>query len=203
MAPIYDSDLAEERFAKEGWNQYELWEKVEVRLRRRKRLWVLGAAAVFVCLSSIPIAMDRAPKWSAVAASRRLANEINRIKLDAIRSHAAYRIRFASPGSLDYVVERAQSCSDASPKPERAGSLAAPGSAGAFSLLTAADGARLGLQGLTDSICYDYLAGSDATLRGEPMVGFGIMSVNDLTEGRADRLAILIASGPSAEISFE
>jgi hypothetical protein len=203
MAPIYDTDLADERFAKDEWNRYELWEKVEVRLRRRKRLWVGATCLVFLCLSSVPIVMDRLPKWRALAASRRLGQEINRIKREASREHAAFRIRFAGQGSLEYAVERASSCSDQSPRVERRGSLIMGSTASGFALLTPEQGSSLGVQGFSDSICYDYLAGSDAILRDRPLVGFGIAPVNDLAEGRSDRLAILLASGPSAEISFE
>ena len=34
MVPIYESDVAEERWSKSEWNHYELWEKVEQRVRR-------------------------------------------------------------------------------------------------------------------------------------------------------------------------
>jgi hypothetical protein len=203
MAPIYDTDLAEERFSKDEWNQYELWEKVEIRMRRRKRLWIGAACVAFVLLSSVPIVMDRLPKWKSLGASRRLAQEINRIKRDASLSHSAFRIRFAGNGSMDFVVERGPSCSGQVTAVERSGSLMPARDSGTYELVPPAQGSELGVKGFTESICYDYLAGSDVVLRGDNLVGFGIMPVNDVTDRRMDRLAILIASGPSAEISFE
>jgi hypothetical protein len=203
MAPIYDTDLAEERFSKDEWGRYELWEKVEVRLRRRKRLWIGAACFIFICLSSVPIVMDRSPKWKALAASRRLGQEINRIKRDASTQHAAYRLRFKGDGNLAYVIEKSENCSSAVASSEREGALVYGNDASQFTLVSPKTGDELGISGFVESICYDYLSGSDAILRGEPLVGFGIMPVNDVTEKRTDRLAILLASGPSAEISFE
>jgi hypothetical protein len=205
MAPIYDTDLADERFAKDEWNRFELWEKIEIRLRRRKRLWIGATAVAFVALSSVPIVMDRTPKWQALSATRRLAEEINGIKREANAAHAAIRIRFAGGGSLSYVVEKLPSCSAAAGPAValRSGALLEPEKARGLRLLDRAKGTELGIGGFAESICYDYLAGSDVTLRGEPFAGFGIMPVNDLAEKRVDRLAILLATGPSADISFE
>ena len=59
------------------------------------------------------------------------------------------------------------------------------------------------MQGFAQSICYDYLSASDVVFRGESLAGFGVMPVNDLAEKRMDRLAIMIAAGPLAEITFE
>lgn len=203
MAPIYDSDLAEERYSKDEWSRYELWEKVEIRLLRRKRLWITGAFLGYLCLSSIPVVMDRLPKWTSLAAMRRLAFEVNRIKLEAGVSHAAYRIRFMGGGSLEYSVERLPNCSGGAVEVVRSGELIYGTEAKQYSLVSPEQGLVMGIDGFVDSICYDYLAGSDVVLRGKALAGFGIMPVNDLTSNRMDRLSTLLVSGPSAEISFE
>ena len=203
MAPIYDTDLATERFAKDEWNSYELWEKTEVRFQRRKRIWVAAAFVAFLFFSSIPVVMDRLPKWKSLGAARRLAQEINQIKRDAGRAHAAYRIRFLGEGSLDYVVEQSSNCSEPSSKRERSGQLLKGEDIGQYILVGPSQGGELGIRGFTESICYDYLSGSDVVLRGDTLVGFGIIPVNDLTQKRTDRLAVVLTSGPSAELSFE
>jgi hypothetical protein len=201
MVPIYDTDVAEDRYSKTQWNSYELWEKVEVRLRRRKYLWIAATAVVFIALSAVPIVVDRWPKWQALSAVRSLAQEINRLKRDASVERVAYRVRFSGEGGLAYSVERASSCSSVDVTSVRSGVLPLP--AAGFALMTREQGGTFGVLGLVESLCYDFLAGSDAVLRGESVVGFGVLPVNDLTDARIDRLAILTAAGPSAEIGFE
>src|SRR5262245_34313847 len=102
MVPIHDTDVASERWSKAEWEHYELWEKIEQRYRRRRRLWILGTVAVFVALSSIPVIMDRWPHWASVTASRKLASEINALKRDASIEHQAFRLRFEGKGALSY-----------------------------------------------------------------------------------------------------
>ncbi|MGK5084959.1 hypothetical protein WDW37_16850 [Bdellovibrionota bacterium FG-1] len=203
MAPIYDTDLATERFAKDEWSNYELWEKVEVRLRRRKRFWIGAAVVAFLSLSSVPIVTDRLPQWKALAATRRLAQEINQLKREASQHHGAFRIRFLGGGSLAYRIERTFSCSATAFEVVREGTLVTLSDLPKFVLLSPEQGANMGIRGFSESFCYDFLAGSDSVLRGETMVGFGIMPVNDVTQARSDRIAILLTAGPSGEISFE
>lgn len=203
MAPIYDTDIAQQRWDKADWENYELWEKVAHRHRRHRRLWIAATAAVFVALSSVPIIMDRWAKWSTLAASRRLAEEINRIKRDAGVDHAAYRLRFAANGSLAYTIEKSGSCSDPNTTVVREGRLYYGQGFSDYALMTPAMGAEAGIPGLIQDVCYDYLAGSDTVLRGESMVGFGIIPVKDLAEKRQDRLSILLVNGISAETTFD
>ena len=203
MAPIYDTDIAESRWDKSDWQNYELWERVALRARHRRRLWVLAAVLVYGLLSSVPIVLDRWDKWSTLAASRRLAQEINRIKRDAGIDHVAYRLRFSPDGSLQYWIERAASCSDPRPIRIREGRLVPESRVSDYTLMTPAMGAEAGIPGLIQEICYDYLAGSDTVLRGESVAGFGIVPVKDLSERRQDRLSILLVNGPSAESTFD
>jgi hypothetical protein len=200
MAPIYDTDVAEERYRKSRWNHYELWEKVEVRLRRRRRLWIGATIGLFLALSAVPIVADRWPKWVGLVAARRLGQEINLLKREASLAHVALRIRFEGAGSTRFVIEKAPSCSSSSAEFLRSGSLEL--SAGHV-LLDRAQGGSLGVEGLVEAFCYDFLAGSDAVLRGEEVIGFGIVPASDLTAGRSDRLSVLTLTGPSAEVAFE
>lgn len=201
MAPVYDTDIAEKRWEDSRWDQYELWERVEQKLRRKKQAWVAGTAVLFLVLSSIPIVLERWPKWVGLTAARRLAQEINRVKRDAIVDRAAYRVRFLEPGSTRFVVERLKSCSDAQGETLREGALLPGGSD--YTWVGEEEGARLGLPGLVHAFCFDYLAGSDLTLKGRAAAGFAVASVKDLAESKTERMAILLATGASAEISFE
>ncbi len=204
MAPIHDTDIAEERWSQAEWEHYELWERVEVRLRRRKWYWISGAVAVFLAFAAVPVFMDQTPKWMTLLSTRRLAQEINFIKKEAALSHDAYRIRFLPDKRLGYVVERAGSCSATQWSIVKEGSLMlAPFSSAVEVLLTPEEGNGLGIPGLIDTFCYDDLAGSSAVLQGQSLVGFGIIPSPDLADHRVNRISTLLLKGPSAEISFE
>jgi hypothetical protein len=203
MAPIYDSDVAEERWSQSEWSRYELWEKVEHRLRRNKRFWIGLAVLIFLSISSIPVAIDQRPRWAALSLARELALEINRLKLDASLQHQAYRIRFDGPGSLDFVVEKAESCSSAAFEEARKGALLSGKGSVPFQLLNRQKAGEAGIPGVVTEFCYDPLQGNSNVLQSKESVGFAIAPANDLTANRFDRLAILLVSGPSAEVSFD
>ncbi len=203
MAPIYDTDVAEERYSQSEWKHYELWEKVEHRIRRRKWLWIAVTCVLFLLLSSVPVIMERSPRWTSLSAVRVLAQELSRLKREAGSSQHSYRIRFTDSRSLAYVVEKAESCASGSWQAVRAGSLLSGASRGGYQLMDAETGRLLGIPGLIESFCYDYLAGSSLVLNGRTLSGFAVTPVNDLTEKRTDRMALLLLKGPSAEISFE
>ena len=203
MAPIHDTDLAADRWAKAEWEQYELWEKVELKLRRRRWLLIGATALVFLGLSSIPIVLDHQPKWRAVALSRRLADQLGALKRDAAISHRAFRIRFKGGGSTGYAIESAFSCEggDLAWSEVRAGDLEE--GVKDFAILSEAQGRVLGVPGLVESFCYDPQSGSEIETRGDPLAGFGVISQADLSEHRIDRLAVVLVRGASAEVSFE
>lgn len=206
MVPIHDTDVAEERWSKGGWENYELWEKVELRLRRHKRFWIAGTVVVFLVLSAVPIVMDRWPKWASRTLARELALEINRIKKDASVTRAAYRLVFPKVESLQFTVYRVPSCMTPATSEKdvvRVGNLSGGRWEGAFSLLSSTQGQALGIPGLIREFCYDPFLGSSAERQIISTEGFGIISVKDLTENRIDRLTVLLLSGPSADISFD
>jgi hypothetical protein len=208
MVPIHDTDLAEERWSKSEWESYELWEKIEVRLRKRKLLWIVGAVVLFLALSSVPILIDRKPKWAGQGMARRLASVINQVKREASVAHQAYRLRLdgANTGgaggiaSHEYEISRSASCEGPSFQAVSRGSLARPGEEGVYGILTPEQGRELGIPGLTLELCYDPLKGSASS---GSLAGIGVIPVNDLTEKRTDRISILLLNGPSAEITFD
>lgn len=209
MAPIYDSDVAEKRWSQAEWTQFEFWEKVEHRLRRNKRFWVISTGLIFLAISSIPVVMDQRPRWVSVATARVLAQEINQLKREASLEHLAFRIRFAAEGGLDYFVERSESCQSSRWVAVRQGSLLSKlsklltGAAGSFVLLSPEVAEKAEIPGLVTEFCYDPLQGSAPSLQGQNQVGFGIAPANDLATERFDRLSVLLISGSSAELSFD
>lgn len=205
MVPIHDTDIAEERWSQAEWQHYELWEKVEAKIKRRKWLWITGAGFVFLALSSVPIITDRLPWWNSLSASRKLANEIGALKRDATLHRAAYRIRFDADGSLRYAIEKGASCGDSGATVVRKGALLKKSRLDEYALISPKASETLGISGLGTSFCYDYLAGSEAVLTGQKLSGFAIAPVKDLASepARKDRVSVLLLAGPSAEISFE
>jgi hypothetical protein len=202
MVPIYDSDIAEDRWSKAEWSHYELWEKVDQRIRKQNRLWIAATVIVFLLLSAVPIITEQRPKWKTLSAIRTLGQELNQIKGEAAHARLAYRIRFAGNGSLHYFVERAARCDDATFQEVRTGSLLGADS-DAFVLLSQAQGDALNVHHLLGSYCYDPLSGSAVAGAGENISAFAVIPVNDLAIDRMDRLSVLLLSGPSADLSFE
>ena len=205
MVPIHDSDIAEERYAQAEWNHYELWEKIEVKLKRRRNLWVVATALVFLMLSSIPILLDHWPKWTALKASRVLGEQVNQLKRLAGTQNQAFRLEFSADHKLNYTILKLASCSS----PSSTGAVVSTGSLlrashlDEFALLAPNEGRDFGMPGLVESICYDPLTGSASTPQDQSISGFGIIPVKDLTDKRQDRISLMIFKGPSAEVSFE
>jgi hypothetical protein len=203
MVPIHDTDVAEERWTQAEWEHYELWEKVEQRLRRRRRIWVIATAAAYLAISAVPIIKEQWPKWVTLEGTRQLAQQINRIKRDANIDHAAYRLTFPDEAAPNYEVEKLKSCDDSKGTIVRTGTLGRAPAQASFVLLRSVKAAEMGIAGLTDAFCYDHLKGSQSAAAGVAEVGFGLIPAKDLTEGRPDRLSVLLLSGAVAEVSFE
>ncbi len=204
MVPIHDTDVAAERWAQEEWENYELWEKVEVRLRRQKRLWVLATSVIFVILSALPIVVDRWPKWSTRVVLRHVIRQMSQMKREAGVQRAALRMRFLDPIRLTYQVEKIPNCQF-----HGVGEVVASGN---FALLSRSEqylfvdpktGESLGIPGLQGEFCYDHLAGFAAASEGKEVVGFAVIPALDLAEKRLDRMSVLLLSGPSAEVSMD
>ena len=215
MTPLHEGDLAEERWLQSEWGTYELWEKQELRLKRRQRIWIITTGIIFLILSSIPILIDRWPKWFAVSVARVMAQEINRLKKDAIVNRAAFRLELTESLGLGYRVRKVANCggtkSESYSDQElnlgdgqivRTGYFVEESLRAKYAWLTPEQGEALNIPGLVQEICYDDLLGNSAAARGVPVIGIGIIPANDLTEKRLDRISVLLLSGPSAEISF-
>ncbi|MEO7162095.1 MAG: hypothetical protein ABI041_04175 [Bdellovibrionia bacterium] len=203
MVPIHDTDVGEERWSKSEWENYELWEKVELRLKRQKRLWVFATAATVIFFSAIPTVVDRWPKWKTRSAARYLAQEINRMKRVASIERASYRLQFAEGAKFEYFIEKVKDCKVMSGALVRSLPVNSIAMEEGYTLIPPKTGQELGIPGLIHSFCYDYLAGSVISEYPNSVAGFGIISVKDLAEKRLDRISLLLLSGPSADVSFD
>jgi hypothetical protein len=204
MVPIHDTDVAVERWKKAEWTHYELWEKVEQRLKRRKRLWIGLTALLFIMLSAVPIVRERLPQWKGLSAARRLSQEVNQLKRDAAIEKAAFRLKFNNAsGSTAYTVERTPSCAQAGGDVVRSVELMKPSDVGTFAVISTEQGHALNLPGLVEQLCYDPVNGNFAASSGENLIGVGIIPARDLAESRLDRIALMLLTGLSAEVAFD
>ncbi len=203
MVPIHESDVAENRWKDDEWRQFELWERIEFRLRRKKVWIILGVFLVFVAILAAPVIEDRLPKWRAINAMRILAVRANQMKVDAAALGVPLRLRIED--SLDgpqYVIERVDQC-DSNSKSARiwgGGPVFANRERGTdFVVFEPRDATTLGLERVTTTVCYDPLGAETA----DRVQALGILTAKDLTEKRLDRVAFLNFSGLFAEIDFD
>ena len=192
-----DSDLAKDRWIEEEWRNFELWEKLEQKQRRRTRAWIFGTVVLFVLLSAVPVLIVRGPQWRGAYLSKDLALLLSSLKRDAALDHAAYRVRFLGDGSLDYVVEKIVDCHSSKAKVVRSGSLSSKPWVEEYRLLSPNEGKDLNIPGLVETFCYDSVDGAV-----DSVTGFGLMPVKDLTDGRTDRISVLLVRGVNADLKF-
>lgn len=202
MVPIHESDVAENRWKDDEWRQFELWERIELRLRRKKVWIILAVAFVFVAILAIPIVQDRLPKWRALNAMRVLAVRANQMKVDAAALGVPLRLRIEnSAQGPQYVIERVERCDSGTSARAWGGGAVfdRPEVASEFVVFEPRDATRLRLERVTTDVCYDP-TGAEASGRVQAL---GILSAKDLTSGRLDRAAFLNFSGLFAEIDFD
>jgi len=200
--PTHDTDLAKIRWQRHGWRNFELWEKVEKRINRKKRNWILLTFLIFMILSAYPVFLDRWVKKDTLVAIRKLAEEINWIKHQAAVQQKAYKIIFAGGNTLDYHVETSLTCRDAKKKVIRRGTLLKGSKVGKYLLLSAQEGEQLSVPGLVTSFCYDFVWGSENYSQGNAVTGMGIIPAADMNIGVTHRISVLVFEGESAKLSF-
>jgi hypothetical protein len=212
MVPIHESDVAENRWKDDEWRQFELWERIELRLRRKRTSIILAVLFIFVSILAAPVIADRLPKWFALNAMRVLAVRANQMKVDAAALGVPLRLRIEnSAEGPQYVIERVDGCGSnhgfsngiVEAKPARVwggGPLFEnPERAADFVIFEPKVATALGLERVTTDVCYDPL-GTDAA---NGIQALGIMTAKDLAEKRLDRVAFLNFSGLFAEIGFD
>jgi hypothetical protein len=202
MVPIHESDVAENRWKDDEWRQFELWERIEYRLRQKRTRIILGVALVFISILAAPIIEDRLPKWRALNAVRGLAVHANEMKVDAASLGVPLRLRVEN--SLEgpqYVIERVERCdAPAGAQVWGGGFVFNKAEYGkAFVVFQPADATSLGLERITTALCFDPL-GTEGV---EQTQAIGILSAKDLTDRRLDRATFLNFSGLFARIDFD
>jgi len=226
MAPIHDTDIAEKRWSDEEWRQFELWEKIETRIRRRRRLWIAMAMAGFLVLSSVPTAMDRWPKWVSRRVARQVAQEVNRLRSQAILDAKAYRLSFLDAPGLAFRVDSAESCDrfQTAAREEKSGfflsSRFGRRISNQFKILTPSEGADLGIPVLRSEICFDGIdlmgrleensAAPGAVEPSKPdrpddlkSFAIAVAQTSESAKSRPDHLSVVVLTGPSFEVDFE
>lgn len=204
MVPIHDSDIAEERWSQAEWENYELWEKVELRVKRQKRLWIIATAGVVLILSALPTVFQRWEKWTTRSLARELAEKINRMKTFASLEHTPFRLKIIlGKDGLEYSIEKLKDCAETRGQVIEASHLHSLGSQSAYTWLTPEKGSSLGVPELATEFCYDPFQGGDYPKNPSQIVGFGILPVKDLSNDRLDNLSIVLLTGPSGEVTFE
>ena len=196
MAPVHDTDVAQNRWEEAQWRNFELWEKLEQKEARKKKIWVVSTILLFLCLSAVPVILDRTPKWESRKSARELADHLVELKALAATTHYSYRFRIIDADSLEFQIEKLLSCRQGSGTVVRKGKLAASSSRVAL-----VDQSRAALLNLNDSIS-DFSQGSFSHSNVGNRRAFVFIPAKDLTERRDDRISVVSISGQDARITF-
>lgn len=202
MAPIYDSDVAEERTQQEEWKNYELWEKIEIKLQRKRRIWIFSTVFVFLVLSSVPVVIDRTPYWAARKGAVEISKKLTELKRESLKNRKAVRVKFLAEPGLPIEYSEVENCQSA----ESTQNTRWQPDLRSRDELKFVSSTEPGIQNrllLTQEICFDPVKGFVSTSAGELKQAVAISSVKDLTENsRFDRVSVVVLQGESAEISF-
>ena len=194
--PIHESDQAENRWNQAEWNTYELWEKLEIK-QRRKRRWILGSACVvFLMISAVPVVREWTPRWQTLRAARLMAQELGMIKLEAVQLQSSIRIR--RTGDQSWAVESAPDCSSPSFTPIRTAELRVP----EVRWLSTEEASRSSLN-TQDSYCFSPFARESEATTEAPRAHFAFASNQDAPLVRTDRIAVVSISSWDAVARFE
>ena len=209
MAPIQESDQAESRWETAEWSRYELWEKVEIRLRRRRWVWISITVVAFFMLSAVPVWQELSPKWKSLREARRLADQINAFKRQAIEKQIRLRLTAISPTELE--IRRVDQCrGDEKPSDLGDRSRISLGS-DEVRFLTPETGDKLGIPGVTNDYCFSPWSEDSAPVDpSAPKAVFGLIPPQDLDANsvtglgpRNDRISLVVIDGGSEEPRFE
>lgn len=208
MAADLDSNV-------EDWGDYELWEKIEIRMRKRKRWIVAAAVLLFLILSAVPVVMDRQPRWQAYRVARGLTQILSGVKTRAAADAVAYRVTVAPDLSL--VVEKATAesvrCTQTGAGLWSAVDMSADGQMAQWLAQAQGFGIALlpmdiaqaqGLDRATNQFCYEPIAVDAAPATGGARAdGIGLLPRADLETERFDRLVVLGWHDASAQFSLD
>jgi hypothetical protein len=180
----------------EEWRNFELYEKIRVR-DRRKRFWTITLTAlVFLGLCSVPVIQNRLPKWQSLDAALELSLVLEHMKTRSIQEKRPVVLKFLEAGK--YKMEWVSDCNaKESPSLEQEASWS--DRSGTLKVLNAAELAQYSISLGTDEICFDPVYGLNGVKSRLVVV---IAPVKDLSEGRLDRASYVEFEGESAKISI-
>jgi hypothetical protein len=203
MVPIHESDVAENRWKDSEWSAYELWEKVEVKLRNRRKWIISFTILLFLVLSSLPLIQDRKAKWEGLSVMRKLAIGINETKVEASRLDHPLRVELVqNEDGIFYRVLKVSDCGAVGEEVSHRRILDQEESK-SFKILDSKLGYDLSIPGIVQQLCYHPIDGNSVLPDSLPTQAFGILPVKDLTDRRTDRASFVYLTGNSAEISFD
>jgi hypothetical protein len=213
MVPIHDTDLAEKRWSDEEWRQFELWEKIEVRFKRRRRRWIGVVAILFLILASVPTVMARWPKWASLHAVRKVAEEVNQMRMDAIIQEASFRLTLDTAPGLGYRVERAERCNAPAQDWQivRDGKVltSSPGRllARHLQVLASHEGESMGIPGLRTTVCVDGGGNADSLPADAApefrLTGVAVIPARDFLAKNIERISVVSLTSRDDEVDFE
>jgi hypothetical protein len=178
------------------WRNFELYEKIRLR-ERRKRIWTIATAVVlFFILCSVPVVRERGPKWQSLHAALELSLLLEHMKTRAIQEKRAATLRFPSQGAfrIDFVEDCA---GKKSPVLEKEGSWS--DSSGDLKVLDAGELQKYSISLGAGELCFDPVFGLEGVKSRLVLV---VAPVKDLAEGSLERASYVELEGESAKISI-
>ena len=203
MAPLHDTDLAENRWTQAEWNDFELWEKLEARQKKIRKQWIVLTAVLFCLLSSVPIVMDQWARWSAINSARQLGQLIDQVKVTSISEKSAYQVRVEQVAPPTVLVEKITQCGPGgSVMSSERQVLQTRWPWYSTRLLTPQDHRALNLTYSSEVFCFDRLTGHSQATSAFVFVAEKDLSATGLTDDLKDRLGVLILEGAEAQVQF-
>ncbi|MCC7442192.1 MAG: hypothetical protein IT285_11190 [Bdellovibrionales bacterium] len=201
MAPIYDTDLAESRWADAEWKDFELWENLERKARLRQIVWVALTGVLALLLSAVPVVMDHLPRWKGLAMSRRLSAGVLEVRSLVAWTGNAHRLRWQQVKGKNIAhIEQVGSCGSEVQAAKLIRRIPlGRGGKGGHEVLSAEQARVASLQRVSGSYCLDPLGQGDLGATRYLVT----LPVNDLASGRIDRAAMIeIAGGDLGPVSL-
>jgi len=196
--PIYESDNQQTRWQENESRFYEIWDQEEEKTKKRKKTTVFIFLIIALIISSVSVSIDRWYKWQSLNVIRKLANELNTLKTKAALTHKAYRLEIDDAKNLSYKIFEANHCDSDNFSVLEEKKFENKD----YIFISPQDADKAKLKGIVQSYCFDPSVGVNFNHQSNYAVGFGVINVKDMTEGRFDRLSILIIEGNSAEMTL-
>lgn len=211
MAPIYDTDVAESRWKQAEWRQFELWEKIELKARRRVRWIIAFTCVLFLAISAVPVVQQALPKWQTLRELRKVAQAFSALKTKSIQTKQPLRWVFLNINADQNIAEvrenKVSNCTELNQTEKDTSILQIRGVWVDQAMVN-----RFGFTGIAQSLCFDPIQGLFAdgkSINEKVSASIALVSDRDVKtdverNGQTlPSLSLLTLTGDSAEISFE